>query len=128
MPSKSNWLRSAIYKAIFRNTTFTVGPNLYFSLHSAAPGLAGANEIAGNAYARVALAMAADVNGAGASSAVVTFPAPNPAAWADATHWGVWDALVGGNFVCGDVLTATIRTSIGVPVTFPTGNITWTET
>lgn len=128
MPSKSNWLRSAIYKAIFRNTTFTVGPNLYFSLHTASPGLTGANEIAGNAYARTALAMAADVNGAGASSASVTFPAPAPAAWGTATHWGVWDSAAGGNFVCGDVLTNPITTSIGVPVTFPVGNITWAET
>lgn len=125
---KSTYLRNAIYNAILRNTAFQGAATLYLSLHSAAPGLAGANEIAGNAYARVAIAFAAPAGGAGASSATVTFPAPAPAIWAVATHFGIWDAAAAGNFYGGDALNAPITTSVGVPVVFPTGNVTWAET
>lgn len=125
---KSTFLRNAIYNAILRNIPFQGGATVYLSLHSAAPGLAGANEIAGNAYARVAIAFGAPVAGAGGSSATVTFPAPNPAVWAVATHFGIWDAAAAGNFFGGDALNNPITTSVGVPVTFPTGNVTWTET
>ena len=126
--SKSNYLRAAIYKAILRNTTFTAGASLYLSLHTAAPGLSGANEITGNAYARVAITFAADTNGAGASSNAPQFPAPTPANWGTATHFGVWDAASAGNYLGGDALTNPVATSVGVPVLFPVGSVTWAET
>lgn len=127
MASKSTFLRNAVFNAIFRNITYTAGPNLFFSFHTASPGLTGVNEVAGNNYARIALVMGAPTGGAGVSSAAVTSLPPTPANWGTLTHWGVWDAAIGGNFLGGDALTNPIVTSIGVPVTFPSGNITWSE-
>lgn len=128
MASKGSFLRDAIYNAIFRGVAFQGAAQLYFSMHTGAPGLNGANEVVGNAYARVPFAMGAPNSGAGASSATIAFPAPAPAAWGDLTHWGVWDAAAGGTFYGGDVLNAVVHTAVGVPVAFPTGNITWSET
>jgi hypothetical protein len=50
--SKSSYLRTAMIKAALKNTAFTGPATVYMSLHTAAPGLTGANEISGNAYAR----------------------------------------------------------------------------
>lgn len=126
--SKSNYLRGVIYKAINRNTAYTGPAQLYMSAHIGAPGLTGANEITGNAYARIPLNMAADTNGAGASSSAPLFPAPTPSNWGTVTHFGVWDALSGGNYMWGDALTNPVATSVGVPVIFPVGSVTYTET
>jgi hypothetical protein len=126
--SKGSFLRDAIYNAIFRGIAFQGPAQLYFSMHTGAPGLNGANEVAGNAYARVAFAMGAPNVGSGASVATIAFPAPAPAIWGDLTHWGMWDSPVGGQFYGGDLLNAVVHTSVGVPVAFPTGNITWSET
>jgi hypothetical protein len=124
---KSTYLRNAIYNAIVRNTGYTGPATVYISVHTGNPGAAGANEVAGNAYARVASAWTAPVTGLGTNSASVTTPAPAPAAWGTLTYFGVWDALVGGNFLGYEALTNPIVTSIGVPVTFPAGNLAWLE-
>src|SRR3954468_5213513 len=108
--SKSNYLRAAIYKAILRNTGFTGPATIYMSLHTGAPGLTGANEITGNAYARQAINFAADTNGAGASSNAPQFPAPTPSNWGTATHFALWDAVSGGNCIGGDALTNPVAT------------------
>lgn len=125
---KSTYLRQAIYNAIFKNTAYTGPATLYVSLHTAAPGLTGANEVSGNAYARTAVTMGAPTGGAGVSTSTVTFPAPTPANWGTVTHFGIWDASTGGNFLEGDALTASIATSVGVPIVFPAGNISAAET
>lgn len=126
--SKGIYLRQAIYRAIMRNIAFQGAAQLYMSAHTGAPGLTGLNEVAGNNYARIALNMADSAGGLGASAATATFLAPGPANWGNLTHFGIWDALVGGNYYGGDALTAPIATSVGVPVTFPAGNVVWAET
>jgi hypothetical protein len=126
--SKSNFIRSKMYQSALKATPYTGPATPYMSLHTAAPGQTGANEISGNAYARTAIAFGTDTNGAGANSGAVTFPAPTPANWGTATHFGIWDASTAGNFLYGDALTASVATSIGVPVSFPVGNVTVAET
>lgn len=125
---KSTYLRQAIYNAILKNTAFTGAATLYLSLHTAAPGLTGANEVSGNAYARQAITFGTPTGGAGASTSVETFPAPTPSNWGTVTHAGIWDAATTGNFYGGDALAAPIATSVGVPVTFPATNVSWAET
>ncbi|HEX7162066.1 MAG TPA: hypothetical protein VF223_12625, partial [Trebonia sp.] len=39
------------------------------------------------------------------------------------THFSLWDAAVGGNFILGAALTASQTTVAGQPVTVPAGNI-----
>ena len=126
--SKSTYLRQKVYEAVLNATAYTGPATIYVSLHTGTTGLTGTNEVTGNGYARTAVTMAVPVNGVGASTSTVTFPAPTPAAWGTLTNFGFWDASTGGNFMAGDVLASPIVTSIGVAVSFPIGNITWTET
>jgi len=126
--SKSNFSRSKTYQSLLRATPYTGPSTIYMSLHTASPGQTGANEISGNAYARQAITFGADTNGAGASSNAPQFPAPTPSNWGTATHFGLWDAPTAGNYLGGDALTNPVATSVGVPVLFPAGSITWTET
>lgn len=126
--SKSSYLRTQLIKAALKATAFTGPATVYMSLHTAAPGLTGVNEVAGNAYARQAVTWGAEAGGTVSNSAALTFPAPTPANWGTATHWGLWDALTVGNFLYGDTLANQVATSIGVPVTFPIGNISMSET
>lgn len=125
---KSTYLRQAIYNAIWKNTAFTGPATLYVSLHTAAPGLTGANEVSGNAYARTAVVMGTPTGGAGASTTAVTFPAPTPSNWGTVTHFAIWDAATAGNMLEGDALASPIVTSVGVPIVFPIGNISAAET
>ncbi len=75
----------------------------WVSLHSADPGLTGANELTGNAYARVnaSVAFGAAVLGVVANDVAPEFPAATPAGWSAATHFGIWDAATVGNFLYG---------------------------
>lgn len=125
--SKSTYLRNLIYNAILKAGTFTGPATLYVSLHTSAPGLTGANEVTGNAYARQVIAFGANTAGAGSNSSAPTFPAPTPANWGTVTHFGIWDASTVGNLLFADALTASVATSIGVPVTAPIGNLTYAE-
>lgn len=73
----------------------------YVSLHTADPGDTGANEISGSAYARVgtvAFANAGNNPTVASNSAIVTFPAAT-GTWGTVTHFGVWDAVSGGNYL-----------------------------
>jgi hypothetical protein len=126
--SKSNFSRSKMYNALLKATGYTGPATVYMSLHTAAPGLTGANEITGNAYARQPITFGADTNGAGVSSNAPQFPAPTPSNWGTATHFALWDAVSAGNCIGADALANPVATSVGVPVLFPIGSVTWTET
>jgi hypothetical protein len=126
--SKSAFLRTQIYKAIHNQATFIAPTQLYMSLHVAAPGLTGANEVVGNAYARQPIAFGSDTGGSGTNNVTPIFPAPTPGNWGTLTHFGVWDSPSGGAFLAGDALLNAITTSIGISIAFPSGSITWTET
>jgi hypothetical protein len=123
MASKSSYLRTALVKAALKNTAFTGPATVYMSLHTADPGLTGANEITGNAYARTVWSPGAESNGQVQNNASVTFPGPTPANWGVATHMGLWDAASAGNLLYYGPLTNPVTTSIGVPVTFPASNV-----
>ena len=127
--SKTNFLRSKMYQSALKATPYTGPATLYMGLHTASPGVTGAsNEVTGNAYARTAIAFGTDTNGAGSNSGVVTFPAPTPANWGTVTHFTIWDAASAGNCLYEDALGNSVATSIGVPVSFPVGNVTISET
>lgn len=126
--SKSTYSRQALVQALLKATPFTGPATIYLSLHTAAPGLTGANEVTGNAYARVAIAFGAASGGAVSSSALVTTPAPTPSNWGTVTYFGLWDSLSGGNYLGGDQLTNPVATSVGVPIDFPAASVSWSET
>jgi len=124
--------------SIFRGTAYPAVPaNHYISLHSATPGLTGASELSGNAYARVAVSPVVGSWSAPATnvavreisnSAVVTFPTVTTADWATATHFGVWDAASAGNFLRGEALTVPKTAQVGDTISFAIGALVLNET
>jgi len=118
------------------------GPaNVYVGLLTAAPtdGAAG-TEVAGNAYARVAVAssLAAWAGTQGAASttassgatgttsnnAVVTFPTPS-AGWGVVVAMGLYDAATAGNLLIYSALTLNKTINQGDAVTFPAASLTF---
>ena len=118
-----------------RGTAFPGAPAfLYFSLHSATPGMTGANECTDATYARVAIAatgasFSAPANGGAGrrttSSVDITWPALT--AGFTCSHVGFWDTLSGGNFVKGEALAAPIAFTAGEAPTISAGSFTDTE-
>ncbi len=122
---------------VFRGTAYTETLNYYISLHSADPGLTGASELVGNAYARVTVSAVAGswsapaTNGAVrqiTNAAAVTFAAATTAAWASATHFGIWSAATVGNFIRGAALTTAKTVQVGDTASFAVGELVINET
>ncbi len=79
----------------------------YVSLHTADPGTTGATEVAGGAYARVAVAWAAPSGGSVANSGALAINLP---ASTTASYFGVWSASSAGTYYIGGALTPTVTT------------------
>ncbi len=118
--SISDYLELQLLDAVFRADAFGLAANPYVSLHTADPGEAGANEVAGGGYARQQAAFDVAAAGATANSAIIDFtnmPAETM------THVGVWDALGGGNFLWGGPLAASKTTGAGDTFRMPAGDL-----
>jgi len=117
----SDFLENMIVDWIFRTRTPAKPTALYVALFTAAPSdAAGGTEVTGGSYSRVNLAPL-DANwaatqggnsgnssgsgGATSNSAAITYPAPT-ANWGTVTHFGIFDAITGGNLLIWDALTA----------------------
>jgi len=125
----STYIRNKVLDKILKGTDFSL--SVYVSAHTATPGITGANEVAGGSYARQ-LALAAVFDAAsGAESEVnasITFTGmPSTTV----THWGIWDAVSGGNFIVGGPLDASVvvpsgdgfAIEIGALVTLEAGSV-----
>lgn len=95
---------------------------VYVSLHTAAPGDAGANELAGGSYARQAVTFGAAAAKAVANTNVLNFTCPA----ATVTHWALWDALAGGNCLHNCAAAAPIVAALGDIYSIPIGALTVT--
>jgi hypothetical protein len=93
-----------IVNSLLRNTLLQ--GLAYLSLHTADPGLTGANELAGNGYGPRPLVTfgAAAAKICTNSAAVATTTASGN--WTQATHGGLWTANAAGTFIWGYALTA----------------------
>jgi hypothetical protein len=90
---------------MLRNQAFTPPATVYCSLHTGHPGETGSNEVVGGSYARQAISWNAAAGGAMTNSAALDF-AGMPAV--TVTHFGIWDADPGGNFLWwGQLIPAT---------------------
>jgi hypothetical protein len=131
MAALTNFLEDALIGHLFRGTPYVAPTTLYVGLLTAAPGEAGGGtEVAGNAYARVAVAnssaqwnAAAGGNGTTANTNVVTFPVPS-AGWGVVTHFAVYDAAATGNMLWYSALTLSKTINSGDTVSFPAATIT----
>lgn len=121
MPSFSTYLGNALLNEVLRNTGYTPAATVYISLHTADPGLTGASEVSGGAYARQSIAFAAASAKVCINSALITFPTAT-VAWGTITHAGIWDASTAGNFLFGDALTISRVIGIGDIFKFAAGD------
>lgn len=148
MGAKTNHFEGVALKAFFGDAKVAQAPaTWYAALFTAAPGeTGGGTEVTGGAYARVAVANTtanwdlthgggtdANADGVADDATVVNvsdviFPAPVGANWGIATHWGLFDALTGGNLWIYSALTAnkTINNGDSAPK-FPAGALTYQE-
>lgn len=100
----STYLANEVVDHVLKTVAFAQPTNVYASLHSADPGLAGASELSGGGYARALHnTWNAASGGAATNSGAITF-AQATANWTQATHFGLWDAVTAGNFLGGGVL------------------------
>lgn len=115
MAGFSDYAEQATLNCWFRNTAITPPANLYVALFTADPVDTGtANEVSttGTAYARQAIATATGFNapvidGTGykiTNANDITFPVAT-ATWNTITHFGLFDAPTGGNFITGGALS-----------------------
>lgn len=134
MSQMSDYLEDQLRKHLFRTATFAKPAGLWVSLHTANPTDAGTGiEVAGGSYARVAVppldanwSAGTPTDGITTNVADIVFPAPT-ANWNIVTHFGVWDAAVGGNLLCYGALTQSKTINNGDPAPkFPVGQLTIT--
>jgi len=79
----------------------------FVSLHTAAPGDTGANEVAGGAYARqgpVSFANAGTNPTVASNTAILQYPVATTN-WGTITHFGIWSAATAGTFLAWAAVT-----------------------
>lgn len=77
----------------------------FVSLHTADPGDDGQNEVSGGtpSYARKAVAWSSAASGALDNSGTPVLDVPTDTT---VTHWGLWDAVTGGNMLASGSLSS----------------------
>ena len=132
MASTSTYLRTAELNHLTQGAAFPSAPaNLYVSLHTADPTragtiaevtttvrVAGRPSIAATNWSAVAV-IAAGVLETSNTAAIDFGNSANVVA--SVTHFGLWDAASGGNFLEGAALPAPIAIAAGSPVAVPIG-------
>ena len=106
MTALTNYTENKLIDHIFRTASFVKPAGLYIGLIIAATDLEAGSvtEVTGAGYARIARAPldanwnATTTNGITANTASLQFPAAT-ADWGTVTHFGIWDAVTGGNLL-----------------------------
>jgi hypothetical protein len=114
--------------SVIPSTAFTdeimaliTGDTPHVALYTANPADDGSGaEVAGGSYARQDVTFGAVSNKSMSNNAMVSFTGL-PAA--TITHWGIKDAVTGGNLKVYGVLDQSITTIAGDEVNFPIGNL-----
>lgn len=145
MAALSNFLENALVDHVFRGQSWsaTSPASVWVALYTAAPSDAGGGtEVTGNNYARVAVARSlaawAGTQGAGtttastgtdvgatSNNAAITFNVPS-GSWGTVTHFGILDAVTGGNLLFHGALTVQQTVNTGNTVSFAAGQLTIT--
>jgi len=107
--------------------TWTAPSNIWVALFTTDPGNAGAGtEVTGGSYARInhnAWIMTVGNARQAESNTAITFAAAT-AGWGTVTHFGLFDAVTGGNYLVGGTLTVSKTVSNTDVVSFADGQIT----
>jgi hypothetical protein len=143
MSAMSDYLENKLVDHVFRGQSYSL-PVLYVGLLTAAPNDAGGGtEVSGGSYARVKAAAGASqaltdwkstqndslastgTGGNTTNTNAVNFPTPS-ATWGTVTHFGIYDALSGGNLLFWGALTIAKTINESDTVTFPAGSLSIT--
>lgn len=127
MAGFSQFLQQSLLDHVLKTTPYSVPANIYVALYTAAPSdIGGGTEVTGGSYARklhntwnagtAASPSVADNNGA------VTFDTAT-ADWGTVTHFALFDAIVAGNFLGWDPLTASKDIDNGDTAEFADGEL-----
>lgn len=132
--SKSDYLENELLDHVFGAATYTPPATLYVALYTAAPDDAGAGgtEVSGTGYARVAVTnnltnWPAAVNSQKGNGTEISFGTVGAGGWGQITHFGVYDAASGGNFLGAGELDTPITANEGDTVRFQAGALAITE-
>ena len=109
----SNYLGNAVLTQFFDATT-------YLSLHSSDPGLTGTGELGGGDYARQLIKWTTPSNKTIGNTNDIKFANLLPAT---ILYYGVWDELVGGNFLIKYELVAQIDIDDGDTFVLPVNEL-----
>lgn len=111
-------------------TTGIAGGTAYVSLHTNDPGPTGtANEVSGNAYARVPVSGWVNVGTnptVAQNSGILTYPQATPSGWGTISHFGVWTALSGGTFLGSGLMQTAKTVNANDTARFSAGQLTIT--
>lgn len=120
----SNYLEDKVLDHVFKGSSFAQPSSLFIALFTADPGEEGSlGEVAAGGYARVECAnWAQAANGSKATAQVVTFPQATDA-WGTITHFGIFDAATGGNFILGGAFTTSKAIGSGDTVELASGTL-----
>ena len=104
----STYVEEKLLDHLLKGDAFTQPSNIYVALFTTDPGLSGdVGEVSGNGYARkLHNGWAPADDGVKKNSGVCTFAPCVGSTWGTITHFGLFDALTGGNFLGGGALTA----------------------
>jgi len=125
--SFSDYLENKMLDHILNDGAYSAPANIFIGLYTATPNDAGGGtEVSGGAYARQSTG-ASDwdpaAGGSKANSSVVTFPDAT-ADWGVVTHFGIFDAVSGGNLMGYGSLTSSRDVKDGDIIKFTAGNLT----
>jgi hypothetical protein len=113
-----------ILDALCRNDALATLPvsAFWIQLHTADPGAAGTNAVAGNDVRKQATFGNAASAGSISNTAAITWTSGEVDTSEDYTHWSAWDASTLGNFKCSGTVTANAVTT-GDQFTIPVGDL-----
>lgn len=141
MSAMSNYLENALVDHLLRGQLLsnTSPASLYVGLFTVAPADAGGGtEVTGNNYGRVAIArslaawagtqsagstvVSSGTGGVTSNNAAITFPTPS-GTWGTVTHFGIFDAVSGGNLWFWGALSVAQTINSGNGVSYPIGQL-----
>ncbi|SEH89764.1 phage tail fiber protein [Paraburkholderia hospita] len=135
MSAASNYTENNVINSLLRGAAFPVSPGVYLSLHTADPNDVGAAEVAPASwpsYVRrdstvgdtLANAWTPPADGVTSNAKQVLYPSQNGASSITLTHFGLWDAANGGNFLAGAALYAPRTLNPGDVFVFDVASLT----
>lgn len=126
MAAMSDFLENALINATLRNTTYTSPADVYVGLFTSDPMDDGSGtEVSGGSYVREIATFDAPSNGSSSTDADVQFTQATDN-WGTVTHFGIFDAVSGGNLLYHGVLTSSKTIETGDVFKIATGNLTVT--